>query len=109
MIEAGTWPEVGGCGGLASLGCCFPGLLLAGARGCLGFWNAPFRIGGGRCRGWEERGGSPLAMGLGDRDWGLVSEGSRDGNAEIYRAESSPGMSPLAMGGCFGDRVLVLN
>ena len=37
IIDAGTWPEVGGCGGLASLGYCFPGLLLAEARGCLGF------------------------------------------------------------------------
>ena len=47
MLEAGTRPEVGGCGGLAWLGFCCPGVLLAGARGCLGFGNAPFRIGNG--------------------------------------------------------------
>ena len=27
-------------------------------------------------------------MGLGDRDWGLVSEGSRDGHTEIHHAET---------------------
>ena len=48
-------------------------------------------------------------MGLGDRDWGLVSEGSRDGHTEIHHAEPSLGVSPLAMGGCLGDRVQVLN
>ena len=64
---------------------------------------------GGRCCGSEERGRSPLAMGLGDRDWGLVSEGSRDGHTEIHHAEPSLRVSPLAMGGCLGDRVQVLN
>ena len=48
-------------------------------------------------------------MGLGDRDWGLVSEGSRDGHTEIHHAEPSLRVSPLAMGGCLGDRVQVLN
>ena len=60
--RAGRWPEVGGCDGLASLGFYFPGLLLAGARGCLGFWNAPFRIGDGLCRGWGDSVALPLRL-----------------------------------------------
>ena len=44
-VAPGAWQEMGGCGGLATLGFYSPGALLAGARGCLGSWNAPFGIG----------------------------------------------------------------